>query len=276
MTGVLELFGYTFFQHALLAALLTSIACGITGTYIVTRRLVFLSGGITHASFGGIGIAFYLGIYPLAGAAVFAIISALLIVFFSKRDAIRPDSLIGMLWSFGMAVGTIFIFITPGYTPNLMSYLFGNILTVTQLDLTLLGLLATGVVVVFMLLYPLILSVSFDEEFARTRRQPVQVINVVLMVLVSLSIVMTIRVAGIVLVISYLTIPQAVAGIFTRRLSSLMILSVIISIVGSLLGLWAAYVYDIPSGASIIFTFILLFLLAKAFRSIQIKVAANR
>lgn len=259
MQDLTQLLHYTFFQHAILAALLTSVICGIAGTYIVTRRLVFLSGGITHASFGGIGIAFYFGFYPLAGAAAFATMAALIISGFTNKAKLRPDSLIGIMWSLGMAIGTIFIFLTPGYTPNLMSYLFGNILTVTSLDLSLLLGLSLLVCFLFIGLYPLVLSISFDEEFARSRRQPVTLLNILFMIVVSLSIVMTIRVAGIVLVISYLTIPQAVASVFTNRLSTMMLWSVIVSAIGSLLGLFIAYVFDIPSGATIIFTFVLLF-----------------
>ncbi|NLO67915.1 MAG: metal ABC transporter permease, partial [Bacteroidales bacterium] len=129
---ILEFFNYQFIVNALLASLLGSITAGIIGTYIVTRRMVFITGGITHASFGGLGLGYFIGINPMLGAGQFGILAGLGVEFLSKYRKIREDSVIAMTWSFGMAVGIIFIFITPGYAPNLMSYLFGNILTVSN------------------------------------------------------------------------------------------------------------------------------------------------
>ncbi|RPI43182.1 MAG: metal ABC transporter permease, partial [Bacteroidetes bacterium] len=149
---ILEIFRYSFIQNAFLAALLMSVTCGITGTYIVTRRMVFISGGITHASFGGVGIGYFLGIAPLAGAAFFAIISALITEYMTRRRIIRNDSIIAIMWSLGMALGIIFVYLTPGYAPNLMSYLFGSIITVSQTDLWLMFLLTLAVTAVFVLL----------------------------------------------------------------------------------------------------------------------------
>ncbi|MEI6062524.1 MAG: metal ABC transporter permease [Bacteroidota bacterium] len=260
MAGILS---YDFVLHALEAALLASISCGFIGAYIVARRMVFISGGITHASFGGIGLGYFLGINPILGAAVFSILSAFGIRLVSKQTDIREDSAIGILWSFGMAVGIIFIYLTPGYAPNLMSYLFGSILTVTPTDLLMMALLAAVTVIVFVLFYRTILFISFDEEYARSHNAPVETFNYLMLTLVALVIVINIRVAGIILVISYLTIPQSTANLFVNDLKKIIILSMLISFAGSITGLLLSYFWNIPSGATIIFVFVLIFALAR-------------
>ena len=163
-----NIFQYEFIVKGLLGAIFASITAGIAGTYIVSRRMVFLSGGITHASFGGIGIGYFMGINPVIGAAVFGILSALGVEYLSVRQKIREDSAIGILWAFGMAIGIIFIYLTPGYTPNLMSYLFGSILTVTNADIIALGIMSVILILYFGIFYRTILYISFDEVFART------------------------------------------------------------------------------------------------------------
>lgn len=263
MSGILT---YGFILHALEAALLASITCGFIGAYIVARRMVFISGGITHASFGGIGLGYFLGINPILGAAVFSILSAFGIRLVSKQTDIREDSAIGILWSFGMAVGIIFIYLTPGYAPNLMSYLFGSILTVTPADLAMMGILAAISLIIFTLFYRTILFISFDEEYARSHNAPVETFNYLMLVLVALVIVINIRVAGIILVISYLTIPQSTANLFVNDLKKIIILSVIISFSGSVSGLLISYYWNIPSGASIIFVFVIIFIVARTFQ----------
>lgn len=260
MAGLLT---YDFILHALEAALLASVTCGFIGAYIVARRMVFISGGITHASFGGIGLGYFLGINPIFGAAIFSILSAFGIRIVSKQTDIREDSAIGILWSFGMAVGIIFIYLTPGYAPNLMSYLFGSILTVTPTDLALMGILAAITVVIFVFFYRTILFISFDEEYARSHNAPVETFNYLMLTLVALVIVINIRVAGIILVISYLTIPQSTANLFVNDLKKIIILSMIISFAGSLTGLLISYYWNIPSGATIIFVFVMIFMIAR-------------
>jgi len=262
MEGILS---YNFVIHAIEAAFLASITCGIIGAYIVARRMVFISGGITHASFGGIGLGYFLGINPIFGAAIFSILSAFGIRLVSKQTDIREDSAIGILWSFGMAVGIIFIYLTPGYAPNLMSYLFGSILTVTPVDLTLMAILAAVTVAVFLMFYRTILFISFDEEYARSHNAPVETFNYLMLTLVALVIVINIRVAGIILVISYLTIPQSTANLFVNDLKKIIFLSTIISFTGSIIGLLLSYFWNIPSGATIIFVFVLIFILARGF-----------
>lgn len=261
MAGILS---FDFVIHAVIAAFLASITCGFIGAYIVARRMVFISGGITHASFGGIGLGYFLGINPILGAAIFSILSAFGIRLVSKQTDIREDSAIGILWSFGMAVGIIFIYLTPGYAPNLMSYLFGSILTVTIADLSMMGILAAITIAVFLFFYRTILFISFDEEYARSHNAPVETFNYLMLTLVALVIVINIRVAGIILVISYLTIPQSTANLFVNDLKKIIFLSVLISFSGSCIGLLISYYWNIPSGATIIFVFVLIFMIARA------------
>jgi zinc transport system permease protein len=258
-----QLFNYQFFVNAVIASILSSIICGIAGTYIVTRRIVFISGGITHASFGGIGLAFFLGLSPILGAAVFAVLTALAVQFLSRKDAIRQDSVIGILWSLGMAIGIIFIFLSPGYTPNLMSYLFGSLLTVSSTDLILMAALAVIISFFFIRFLRIILFISFDESYAHTSGIPVDLFSALLMVLVSLTIVLSIRTAGIILVISLLTIPQTTANLFTHDFKKMILYSILFNIIGSFSGLMISFWLNIPSGASIIFSLVLLFGIAK-------------
>ncbi len=270
---MLELFSYTFFNHALIAALLGSITCGIIGTYVVTRRLVFIAGGITHASFGGLGMGFFLGFNPLIGAGIFAAVVASAVEAISSRNKIREDSAIAMAWSFGMALGIIFIFLSPGYAPNLMSYLFGSILTVNHIDLWLMLSLALLVIVIFTVFFNDIQFISFDEEFARIGGTPVKSIKYLLIVLVALTSVLYIKVAGIILVLSLLTIPQNMAMLFSRKLKGIIILSIIFGMIGSVTGLLISYFLDIPSGASIIFSLVILFVIAFLFQRIRLNLA---
>ncbi|PID92629.1 MAG: hypothetical protein CSA96_02125 [Bacteroidetes bacterium] len=257
------LFSYAFFQHALGAALFMSIACGLTGSYIVSRRMVFIGGGISHASFGGVGLGYLLGLPPLAGAAIFAVLAALGSENLTRKQIMRNDSVIAIMWSLGMAMGIIFISLAPGYAPNLMSYLFGSILTVGRTELLLMGLLALLTLIFFLVFYRPILYLSFDEEFARTRGIPVMLLNYLLIVLVALSLVLSIRIAGIILVLSLLTIPQNIANLFTQNLGRIMVASIVLGLIGSLAGLLVSYSLNIPSGATTIFCLVLMYLLAR-------------
>uniref|UniRef100_UPI0032174AAD metal ABC transporter permease n=1 Tax=uncultured Draconibacterium sp. TaxID=1573823 RepID=UPI0032174AAD len=267
MSSIIELFSYDFFQKAFLAAVFASISCGIIGGYIVSRRIVFISGGITHASFGGIGLAFFLGFNPLLGAVLFAVMSALGIQFFTKVAEIREDSSIAIWWSLGMALGIIFVFITPGYTPNLMSYLFGNILTVTVSELWWMFFLNVVIISFFVFFFRPILYIAFDEEYAQTAGLPVALFNYLTMILIALTVVLNIRVVGIILILSLLTIPQATANLFTKDFKRLLILSSVFAFIGTMAGMFISYFLDIPSGASIIFTLVIIFGVLKIFKS---------
>ncbi len=263
MDNLLELLQYTFFQHALWGSLFASIACGIIGTYIVTRRLVFISGGITHASFGGIGIGLYTGMSPLLSAAIFSILSAFGVEWLSKRNDMREDSAIAVFWTFGMAVGIIFSFLAPGFTPELSSFLFGNILTITTTDILMLALLSLTLCVFFGLFLRPIVSIAFDREFARSQGLPVTVFEYTLMMFVALTIVACLRMVGIVLAISLLTLPQMTANLYTYSFKRIIFLSIGIGYLSCLGGLLISYQLQVPSGASIIFISILIYVLAK-------------
>jgi len=267
----MEILQYKFFQNAIIASLLIAIACGIAGTYIVSRRIVFISGGITHASFGGLGIGFFLGINPLLSALVFAILSALGVEYLSHSGdykRIREDSVIAAFWSLGMAIGVIFIFLTPGYTPNLSAFLFGNILTVTKTDIFWMLILAITLVVIFLSAQKIIIFTAFDRDFALTQGLPVRLIEYTMMALIAATVVLSIRLIGIMLLMSLITIPQMTANIFTSNYNKITIISCILGFLGCISGLFMSYFFNIPSGAFIILVLIVTFLIAKTIKYI--------
>jgi zinc transport system permease protein len=271
-----NIFQYEFIVKGLLGAIFASITAGLAGTYVVSKRMVFLSGGITHASFGGIGIGYFLGINPVLGAAIFGIMSALGVEYLSVRQKIREDSAIGILWAFGMAVGIIFIYLTPGYTPNLMSYLFGSILTVTNADLIALGIMSVILILYFGIFYRTILYISFDEVFARTYSSYVNIFKYITTSLIALTIVLNIRMAGVVLVISLLTIPPNIAMLFTRVYLRIVIVSILAGFVGTATGYTISYFAGIPVGATIIFTLVIIWVLAKVVSQLLLKLFKNK
>lgn len=272
----MELLQYTFFQHALIGSLLASIVCGLIGTYIVTRRLVFISGGLTHASFGGIGLGLYMGISPILSAAIFSVLSAFGVEWLSKRKDMREDSAIAVFWTLGMALGIIFTFLSPGFAPDLSAYLFGNILTVTLGDIALLGGLAVILILFFVLYLHLIIYVAFDREFARSQGIPVQVFEYVLMMFIALTIVACLRMVGIVLVISLLTIPQMTANLFSHRFHRIIWLSIGIGYLSCLGGLFISFYLNVPSGAAIIFFSIIIYAICKAAKSLYSMIQADK
>ena len=267
---LLELLQFTFFQHALLGSLLASIACGLIGTYIVTRRLVFISGGITHASFGGIGIGLYTGLSPLGCAAIFSVLSAFGVEWLSKRNDMREDSAIAVFWTFGMAVGIIFSFLAPGFTPDLSAFLFGNILTITPTDILALAILSAVLIAFFTLFLRPIVCIAFDREFARSQQLPVALFEYLLMMFIALTIVACLRMVGIVLVISLLTLPQMTTNLFTHSFTRIILGSIGIGYLSCLGGLFLSYQLQVPSGAAIIFFSILVYVLAKMGKSIYL------
>lgn len=258
-----NIFQYEFIIKGLLGAIFASITAGLAGTYVVSKRMVFLSGGITHASFGGIGIGYFIGINPVIGAAVFGILAALGVEYLSVKQKIREDSAIGILWAFGMAIGIIFIYLTPGYTPNLMSYLFGSILTVSNADIVALGIMSIILILYFGIFYRAILYISFDEVFARTYSNYVDIFKYITTSLIALTIVLNIRMAGVVLVISLLTIPPNIAILFTKVYFKIVVWSVLAGFVGTATGYIISYFAGIPVGATIIFTLVVIWVIAK-------------
>ncbi len=249
MMSVLQ---YDFMQHALAAGVLVSIACGVVGTYVVVRRMVFISGGVSHATFGGIGLAYYVGFNPIAGALGFAVLAAMAMGILSRRMHLSEDTGIGVLWATGMALGVVFVGLSDGYAPDLFSYLFGNILTVQRSDLLFMALLNAVIIITVLAFYKEFLAISFDEEFSRAEGVPTNALNMVLLGLIALTIVMVIRVVGIVLVIALLSIPPAIARQYTHRLSTMMWLAVAVSVVLATGGIALSYVMDLGSGATII------------------------
>lgn len=262
----MDLLQYAFFQNALLGSLLTAIACGIVGTYIVSRRLVFISGGITHASFGGLGLGFYLGTNPILMAMLFSILSAFGVEWVSKTQSVREDSAIAGVWSLGMALGVIFIFLTPGYSPNLSAYLFGNILTISTTDILWIGGLVVILGLVFSLFLREIVYVAFDRDFAVTQHLPVKWIEYAMMCFIAITIVLSIRLVGIMLLMSLLTLPQITVNLFTSDFKKIIWGSIAIGFLGCVSGLMLSYFLNVPSGAFIILVLVVLFLIVKTIK----------
>lgn len=249
-----DVFQYGYLSNAFAACILSGITCGLIGTYVVCRRMVFLAGGITHASFGGLGIAFWAGANPIGGALIFAILSALGIEWASSRGRIREDSAIGIIWSIGMAVGALFMSLRPGYTSgDLAAYLFGSIITVTDGDVAALALLTVVVVIGALLWLRPVMYVAFDREFARSRNIPTRVISYVMAALVAVSIVLSIRIMGIVLLISLLTMPVVIVNTLARSYRTIARLAPLVAVAGNLIGLILSYHLEVPPGAAIIF-----------------------
>ena len=271
-----NIFQYDFIVKGLLGAIFASITAGLAGRYVVSKRMVFLSGGITHASFGGIGIGYFIGINPVVGAAIFGIMAALGVEYLSVKQKIREDSAIGILWAFGMAIGIIFIYLTPGYTPNLMSYLFGSILTVTNADLIALGTMSLILILYFSIFYRTILYISFDEVFARTYSSYVNLFKYFTTSLIALTIVLNIRMAGVVLVISLLTIPPNIAMLFTKIYFKIVVWSILAGFVGTATGYVISYFAGIPVGATIIFTLVIIWVISKGISQLLMKLSKRK
>jgi zinc transport system permease protein len=249
---MLELFQYPFMQKALIAAVLVSIACGVVGSYVVIKRIVSLSGAISHAAFGGVGLGYFLGVNPVLAAIPFSIISAMAIGGVRQITNISEDTGIGILWSVGMAIGVIFINLTPGYAPDLFSYLFGSILTVNITDLYIMLILDLIIIATVYLFRREFLAVSFDEEFSKVVGLPALLIYMLLLALVALSVVVLIKVVGVILLIALFTIPAAISKQYTYNLRKLMFLATIIGIILTSLGLVLSYIFNLASGATIV------------------------
>lgn len=262
----MELLQYTFFRHALIGALLISICCGIIGTYVVTRRRVFIAGGITHASLGGLGLGLFLGIDPSLTAVVFAVIAAIVIQWLSHRWHVREDSAIAVCWSLGMALGIIFIFLTPGYTPNLTEYLFGNILTITASDLMTTGIFTAVLTMFSFLCQRPILYIAFDTEFARLQGFKASLIEYGMTILTAITIVLSIRLIGIVLLLSVLTLPQMMVNLFCHDYRKMVWLSSLACLIGCTGGLSLSFLLNVPAGACIVSLMVVAYLLLRGIR----------
>ena len=261
----------TFMQNAVIIGLLASVACGVMGTYVVVRRIVFVSGGISHTVLGGMGIAYYYGFDPIHGAIVSALVAALVIGFVSLRYHQYEDTLIGALWAIGMAVGILFIYKTPGYNVDLMSYLFGNILMVETDSIRVLGYLDAFIILSVILFYKRFLAVCFDEEYSRLQGIGVVGTYLLLLCLIALTVVILIQVVGIILVIALLTLPAATARHYARSLGQMMILASILGALFTTSGLIVSYEPNLPAGATIIVIAGLAYLFAAAVKGLALR-----
>ncbi len=243
---------YEFLQHAFYAIVLGSIVCGIMSNLIIEKKMLMISGGLAHTAYGGIGLAYLLEFDPTAGALAFSLCSALFIAFLHKKSHVSNDIFIALFWALGMALGIIFIGLIPGYTPNIESYLFGNILAVSGQDVLAMLLLSALIVFCVFAFYKDWQIFLFDEEFARLQGIAVNFYHYFLYVLVTLSVILLIRVAGIVLVLALLSAPAASASLCSRNFTGRLALSVLFSFVFSFFGLWLSYTLDISSGACIV------------------------
>ena len=250
--SMIEALHFTFIQHALIAGVLVSVAAGIIGSLIVVNRMVFLAGGIAHASYGGIGMAVFFGLPIFFGASLFAVMAALLVANLTLHKRHRIDTFIGLIWAVGMAIGVVFVDLTPGYNVDLMSYLFGSILAVSSSDLYFMGGLLAVIILAVTFWYRDILAVSYDSEYAKLRGIPVRFFYTLILILSALTVVIAIKVVGLILVIAMLTIPVYIAEKLSNSLWRMMILSGVISTLFTLAGLWFSYSYNLTSGASII------------------------
>ncbi|RQD80460.1 MAG: metal ABC transporter permease [Methanocalculus sp. MSAO_Arc2] len=247
-----EILGYGFFQNAIIAGLLASVVCGVVGSFVVVKRMVATSGGISHAAFGGVGLGYFFGIDPLLGAFAFTMCVAVFMWYLNERELQNTDTLTGAVWAAGMAVGIIFIALTPGYAPDLFSYLFGNILLVPTGDLHLMAALTLIICCVVLLLFPQLVSAIFDTEYAAVRGLPVSGLILVLFIMVAFTVVLLISVVGIILVIALLTLPAATARLFSYTLPAMIAGAILIGSATVLSGIGLSYVFDLPSGATII------------------------
>lgn len=271
MSEALDLFNYSFFRLAIVGVLLISVASAMIGTYIITRRLVAISGGVTHACFGGLGLGYFMGINPIAMAALFAVGSSLSVEWLSKRHRIREDSAIAVIWAIGMAIGVIFVFITPGYVPELNSFLFGNILTISINDIYIFALFTFLLIVFFVWKFRQIVTCAFDADFARVCGLPVSFITISMTVMVALCIVLTIRLVGVMLLMSMLSLPIMIAEIYFHRFKALLFSSIVISVFCCLTGLVLSAFIEVPCSALIVITMGVLFIVVKLFHALSLK-----
>lgn len=246
------LVNHSFMQHAVLAGILAGFACGVSGAYVVVKRITFISGGIAHAVLGGMGIAYYYRLNPFYGAIVFALLAAVLLGTVKVKIRQHEDTVIGALWAVGMATGIIFMSLTPGYNVDLMSFLFGNILMVSHTALLITFVLDAVIFLVVLLFYRQFLAVCFDEDAARLRGLPVEFLYILLLCLIALTIVILIQVVGLILVIALLTIPAAIARLFSQTLTRMMVWASILGGLFTVFGLAVSFTPNLPAGATII------------------------
>lgn len=267
---MIEFLEYPFFRYALIAVALIAVCAAMIGTYIITRRLVAISGGVTHACFGGLGLGYYLGINPVVMAGVFAVVSSVGVEWMSNRFRLREDSVIAVVWAIGMAIGVVFVFLTPGYVPELNSFLFGNILTITAGDIMAFAAFTVVLTAFFTVNYDKIVICAFDRDFAKVIHLPVKFINYSMTVLTAVCIVLTIRLVGVMLLMSMLSLPMMTAEVFMKRFKGMMLLSIAVSVVCSVAGLMIGTLVDVPCSAIIVMIMAAVFIVAKLAKSLSV------
>ncbi|MDY7080177.1 MAG: metal ABC transporter permease [Chloroflexota bacterium] len=249
---MIEALQFDFMRNALVAGVLVSVACGIIGVFVVINRIVFISGGIAHAAYGGIGLGYFFKFNPVLGAIVFSVASALGMGAVQRKAHQRADTIIGAMWAIGMAIGIICVDLAEGYKADLMSYLFGSILAVPSSDLLIMLLLDVVIILLVALLYKELLAVSFDETFAVVENVPVDAIHTILLCMIALTVVMMMRVVGLIMVIALLTMPAAISGQFVKDTKRMMVLASVLGVIFTTMGLWLSYFLNLTSGATII------------------------
>ncbi len=265
---MLSYLSYTFFAYALVAVVLISLCSAAIGTYIITRRMASVSGGITHACFGGLGLGYFLGISPVIMAGVFAIVSSAGVEWLSRKFSLREDSAIAVIWALGMALGILFVFLTPGYVPELNTFLFGNILTVSKSDLISIAIYTLILSAFWFWQRRNIIAVAFDRDFAMVSGLPVKFVSYAMTVLVAICIVLTIRLAGIMMLMSMLSLPIITAEIFSRTYNGVLVGAAVMSLIASVGGLLLSTIVDVPCSALIVLVMVALFIITKVFTAV--------
>ncbi|MFA7288143.1 MAG: metal ABC transporter permease [Melioribacteraceae bacterium] len=260
-----EIFQYDFMINAIIASILASIAFGIVGSYVVVKRIIFISGGISHTAYGGIGLGILLGFDPMLGAIAFSLIAAFIISKLRNNSSNNEDVLIGIMWAFGMALGILFTSMTPGYTQNLSSYLFGNILTVPREELYMMLVLDIGIVSVTAIYFKEFQAITFDEEYARVIGLPVDNLYLLLLIIIALTTVVLIKLVGIILVVALLSIPASISQRYITNLRNMMLLSIVVGMVLTITGLFIAYYFNLAAGAATIILSVFAFLLSNLY-----------
>jgi zinc transport system permease protein len=267
---ILTIINYSFLKNAILAALLSSIACGITGTFVVKKNMSFISGGLAHSILGGIGIAYYFSLNTFIGAIIFAFVFSFIITIVKFKANQKEDTIIGIFWAIGMSIGIIFMYITPGYNVDLLSFIFGNILMVEIQDIYIILLLNIIIVTLFILFYYHFLYVSFDEEFLQVRGLNVKIIYFLLLSLISLTIVILIKIVGLILMIALLTLPAVIASLFNKKFISIIITAILLCMIFTISGLFLAFQFNLPAGACIVIFAGIIYLLALSLKKIRL------
>jgi len=266
---MIEAFDNPPMQRAFVGGLLAAVACGIIGVYTVVKKMAAISGGVSHASFGGIGIGYYFEMNPITAALLFTVASALGMGFAIRRTKLSQDVVIMAIWATGMALGVLLLFLTPGYKPDIATYLFGNVLLVSNTDLLRMAIIDVIIVFIVVLLYKEFLALSFDEEFGTVVGAPMRGLYYLLLCLVALTVVVVIKVIGVILITALLVLPVMTSKQLTHTLWKMMLLSIALGMLITTAGLWLAYELDLPPAPPIAFIGVALWLVSLAFSNMR-------